>query len=290
MKRHKAAKTALSIGKYILVALLFLWIVLPIAWMFISSISENKDLLNADSGFWPSEVSFRRYEEIFFSQPSGGIQTPAQVFKTAIKNSLIISVSTTIVSLITGMLGSYAFSRLKFRGKGGLLMSFLVAQMLPAISLVIPMFFILKKFGLSDTKIGLVLVYISFVLPYVIWVLTNYFNTISKDLEAAAQIDGCTRLGAFFRIIVPTAGPGFVAVGVLSFLMSWDEFLYALILINSQGNKTIPVAISEFNGQFGLDYGMMMAGGFVATILPLALAMVFQRWIAMGMTAGAVKE
>lgn len=290
MKKIHYRKNIKTVCKYLAVMLLFVWIVAPILWMFISSVSENDFLLNSDAGFWPDHMTFRRYIDIFTAASSGGVQSTAKVFQQAIFNSLFVSIMTTIVSLIVGTFAAYAFARLKFKFRDHLFMIFLIAQMLPSISLVIPFFMIIKKVGLADKLISLVIVYISFILPYIIWILTNYFKTIPQQIEDAARIDGCTRLGAFLRVVVPTAGPGFVAVGILSFLMSWDEFLYSLILMNSQNKKTITVAISEFNGQYGIDYGMMMTGGVIATIIPLALALIFQRWITMGMTAGAVKE
>lgn len=288
--RKVQKKIIAYILKYIAVVFLFIWIVAPILWMFISSVSENDFLLNTNAGFWPSHMTFHRYRDIFLATADTGLQSTAKVFQQAVMNSLVISITTTLLCLIVGALAAYAFARLKFKFRDHLLFLFLIAQMLPAISLAIPFFLIFKQLGFHDKLMSLVLVYASFTLPYTIWILTNYFKTISGDIEDAARIDGCTRLGAFARVVIPMAGPGFVAVGVLSFLMSWDEFLYSLILMNSQQNKTIPVAISEFNGQFGIDYGMMMTGGFIATVIPLILAMVFQRWIAMGMTAGAVKE
>ncbi|MCI9217347.1 MAG: carbohydrate ABC transporter permease [Dorea sp.] len=118
----------------------------------------------------------------------------------------------------------------------------------------------------------------------------TFYKTIPKDLEDAARIDGCSRLRAFIQVVISISGPGFVAVGVLVFLMSWDEFMYSLLLITSQSNKTIPVAISEFSSQFGVDYGMMITGGCIATVIPLALALIFQKWISMGLTSGAVKK
>ena len=290
MNRRILKRRILSVLKYASVILLFFWTVAPLLWMFISSASDTKYLIDVEGSFFPPEYTFSRYQEIFSDASGSGIKSPAQVFQVAIGNSLLVSVVTTAVCLFFGTLASYAFARLRFKFRDHLLLLCLFAQMLPAISLVIPLFFILKQLGMNDRLISLVLVYTSFILAYVIWILTGYFKTISKDLEAAARIDGCSRLGAFVRVVIPVAGPGFVAVGVLAFLMAWDEFLYALILINSQSNKTIPVAISEFVGQFGLDYGMMMTGGCIATVIPLALALIFQRWITMGMTAGAIKE
>ncbi|MBC8534971.1 carbohydrate ABC transporter permease [Clostridiales bacterium NSJ-40] len=287
---HFFKRSSLSVLKYAAVILLFVWTVAPLLWMFISSASDTKYLIDVEGSFLPPEYTFSRYQKIFSNAPDSGIKSQAEVFKVAIGNSLIVSIATTVVCLFFGTLASYAFARLRFKFRDHLLLLCLFAQMLPAISLVVPLFFILKKLQMNDKLISLVLVYTSFILAYVVWILTGYFKTISKDLEAAARIDGCSRLGAFIRVVVPVSGPGFVAVGVLAFLMAWDEFLYSLILINSQSKKTIPVAISEFVGQFGLDYGMMMTGGCIATVIPLVLALIFQRWITMGMTAGAIKE
>lgn len=287
----RTKRKILAVLKYVAVFLVFLCTVLPIFWMFVCSISKTKYLISMESPILPLEITFERYEAIFAVRTSElGVKTAGEVFRIATKNSLIVAVLTTIISLVVGTLAAYAFARLRFKKKDALLSFSLFAQMLPAIALIIPMFFIFKKLELNDRLITLVLVYISFVLPYVIWVLNGYFKTIPKDLEDAARIDGCSRLRAFVQVVIPISGPGFVAVGVLAFLMSWDEFMYSLLLITSQTNKTIPVAISEFSSQFGVDYGMMMTGGCIATVIPLALALIFQKWISMGLTSGAVKE
>lgn len=287
----RTKRKILAVLKYVAVFLVFLCTVLPIFWMFVCSISKTKYLISMDSPILPLEITFERYESIFAVRTTElGVKTAGEVFRIATKNSLIVAVLTTAISLAVGTLAAYAFARLRFKKKDALLSFSLFAQMLPAIALIIPMFFIFKKLEMNDRLITLVLVYISFVLPYVIWVLNGYFKTIPKDLEDAARIDGCSRLRAFVQVVVPISGPGFVAVGVLAFLMSWDEFMYSLLLITSQTNKTIPVAISEFSSQFGVDYGMMMTGGCIATVIPLALALIFQKWISMGLTSGAVKE
>ena len=144
--------------------------------------------------------------------------------------------------------------------------------------------------NLTDKLVTLVIIDTNFILAYVIWVLNGYYKSIPKELEDAGRIDGCTWFGVYRRIIIPTAAPGFVAVGALSFLMAWDEFLYALVFTQSDSAKTIPVAVSEFSTKFGVDYGMMMTSGVVATIIPLCLALFFQKYIVSGLTSGAVKE
>lgn len=141
-----------------------------------------------------------------------------------------------------------------------------------------------------DQPMFLVVLYMSFTLPYVIWVLNGYYKTIPSDLEQAAQIDGCTWFTAYWRIVLPLAKPGLVAVGALSFLMCWDEFMYALIFMTSLSSKTMPVAISEFSTRYGIDYGMISTAGCIATVFPMLLALIFQKYIVTGLTAGGVKD
>ena len=135
----------------------------------------------------------------------------------------------------------------------------------------------------------LILINTNAVLAYVIWVLNGYFKSVPFELEEAGRVDGCSWSQGFWKIIMPTALPGYVAVGVLAFLMAWDEFLYALIFTTSETSKTLPVAVSEFGTKYGIDYGMMMTAGLLATVVPLILALIFQRYIVGGLTAGAVK-
>jgi multiple sugar transport system permease protein len=279
---------------YLAVALLFIWIVIPIFWMFISSITPSKELLTLNGPWIPQHPNFQRYMAILLGGEINlngvSIAAPAGVFRKSILNSLIVSGLTTVYSLVFGSTAAYAFARLKFKGKNQLLFLALFFQLLPPIALIIPYYFMVRSVDMIDKLGTLVIMYISFVLSYVIWVMNGYFKTIPDDLEAAARIDGCSRMGAFIRILVPSAAPGFVAVGALAFFMSWDEFMYALIFTNSMGSKTIPVAISEFSTQFGVDYGMMMTGGVFTMIIPMILALIFQRYIVSGLTSGAVKE
>ena len=178
----RTKRKILAVLKYVAVFLVFLCTVLPIFWMFVCSISKTKYLISMDSPILPLEITFERYESIFAVRTSElGVKTAGEVFRIATKNSLIVAVLTTAISLAVGTLAAYAFARLRFKKKDALLSFSLFAQMLPAIALIIPMFFIFKKLEMNDRLITLVLVYISFVLPYVIWVLNGYFKTIPKD-------------------------------------------------------------------------------------------------------------
>jgi multiple sugar transport system permease protein len=178
---------------------------------------------------------------------------------------------------------------MQFAGHGKLIWVLLLAYMLPPIILVIPLYGIMGRLGLTDTKLGLIAIYTAIIMPFAIWILRGYFQTIPSELEDAAMMDGSTRMGAFFRIILPLAIPGLVATALFCFLMSWEEFLISLIFTSSAASKTVPVAIAEFKGRHSIDFGMMATGGIIAAIPPVVIAIVFQRYLIGGLSSGAVK-
>ena len=274
--------------------LFLMWTIAPLLWMFISSISPTSHLLDIEASWFPKTPTWDRYYDILVSETilnKGTIvSSPAAVFKRALFNSIFVSGITTIISILLGGVAAYAFARLSFRFKNTLLMGILFFQLLLAISLLIPLYIIFRKIGIIDHMLCLILLYISFTLPYTVWVMNGYFKSISRDLEAAAMVDGCSRLGAYIYSILPISKPGFTAVGILVFLMAWDEFMYSLIFMNSQANKTITVALSEFTSKYGIDYGMMMAAGCIATAIPVLISIVFQKNIVQGLTMGSTKE
>ena len=282
-----------TIATYVAVGLLLAWTLGPLVWMFISSIAPSQTLLDRTSPWFPAHPTFERYYSIpiapLMVYHGTVISSPGAVFRHSILNSLAVTSVTTALSLVVGGVAAYAFARLDFRMKKPMLYLAMFLQLVPPIALVIPFYFMIRAAGMIDRLSTLIILNMSFVLAYVIWVLNGYFKTIPRELESAARIDGCSRFGAFIRVILPNAAPGFVAVGALSFLLCWDEFLFALIFTNSLQSKTIPVAISEFSTQFGIDYGMMMTGGVLTTLIPLVLALVFQRYIISGLTTGALK-
>jgi multiple sugar transport system permease protein len=169
------------------------------------------------------------------------------------------------------------------------LLLFLSTYMLPPIAILISLYLTMVQLHLLDTRLGLILVYCSFITPFVLWIMSGYFRSIPRDLEDAARIDGCSRVGALFRVVLPLARPGLLATGLFGFLLAWDEFLYALVFTSSLSSKTIPVAIAEFTGRHAVDFGMMATGGVLASLPPLVIAFVFQRYIVGGLASGAVK-
>jgi multiple sugar transport system permease protein len=273
--------------------ILLFWTLAPVYWLFISAISPSYELSAYPTHLFPSAPTFERLSAILSSDvvSSSSMQTmasPANFFKKAIYNSFIVSGTTTIICLLLGSLSGYAFSRLRFPGRKGLMLLPIVLQMLPPMALIIPLYTFVQKLGLIDSLAGLIFVYPSFLLVYVVWVMTGYYQNIPIELEDAARVDGCSRLGVFFRIILPLSTPAIFSTGLLTFLLAWDEFLYALIL-TSVDAKTLPVAIGEFSTQFGVDYGMMMAGGFLACFLPVLIALLFQPLLIRGLMAGSIK-
>jgi len=259
-------------------------ILAPFAWLAVSSVAGQTDLLERPLGWWPEHVTFDRYREIF-----GGHEGVAAQFRSAMLNSVIVGAGTVLISVTVGILGGYALARLTFPLRRVTLLSFLVTYMLPPIVLIIPLYLVMARIGLLDTKLGLIIVYCSLATPFALWTMSNFFGSLPIELEEAARVDGCSRLGALFRVVLPLARPGIVATVLFVFLLCWDEFLYALIFTSTPDAKTIPVAIAEFTGRNAVDFGLIAAGGILAALPPVALAVAMQRHLVSGLTAGALK-
>jgi multiple sugar transport system permease protein len=282
MARRTLSSTLLYAAMLIAVVV----VLAPFAWLLISSVAAPVDLLRRPLQWIPSHIGFDRFAQLTFgSSPDD----TAQGFRSAIVNSTVIASTVTIVSLIAGTLAAYAFARLRFPGRGWLILAFMATYMLPPIALILPLYQIMNLLHLRDTPLALIIVYSSFVTPFVIWIMRGYIATISSDLDDAARIDGCSRLGVLWRVIVPVALPGLLSTALLAFLMAWDEFLYALILTQTNAAKTLPVAINDFIGRFGVDFGLLATGGVIAALPPVLIAFVFQRYIVAGLTTGGVK-
>lgn len=260
-------------------------ILAPFAWLVVASLAGSGDLLSRPLHWIPQHLSLERYHQIF----TAGGENAFSAFRSSMINSLIVAAATVAISTVVGVFGAYAFARLRFRGRRQVLLLFLSTYMVPPIALVIPLYLVMVSLHLLNTRLGLIFVYCTFAIPFVLWTMGNYFQTIPRELEDAARVDGCTRIGALFRVILPLARPGLLATMLFAFLIAWDEFLYALIFTSTNAAKTIPVAIAEFTGRYETDFGLQAAGGVLASIPPVLIATVFQRQIVGGLAAGAVK-
>jgi multiple sugar transport system permease protein len=260
-------------------------ILAPFLWLAYSSVVGQTDLLSRPMHWWPGRFTLTRYREIFAGQDI----SVARQFRSALVNSMLVATGTVAVSLSVGVLGGYALARLRFPLRRTTLLSFLVTYMLPPIALLIPLYLLLSRVHLLDTRIGLVVVYCSLATPFSLWTMSNFFGVLPVDLEEAARVDGCSRLGALVRVILPLSRPGILATALFAFLLCWDEFLYALIFTSTSDSKTIPVAIAEFTGRNAVDFGLIAAAGVLAALPPMFITLVFQRNLVEGLSAGAVK-
>jgi len=289
-RRHSAPRTArgtaLRTGQYVAMVITLVCILAPFAWLIISSISSQADLITLPLQWLPPHPTLDRLAALTFGSTT---DDSALGFHAALVNSIVVTSATTAISMITGVIAAYAFARLRFPGRDRLVFVFLATYMLPPIAILLPVYEFLSGFGLLDTQIALIAVYTSFVTPFVIWLMRGYFEGISTELDDAARVDGCTRLGALWRVILPVSLPGLFSTMVLAFLLCWDEFFYALILTQTNASKTLPVAINDFIGRHSVDFGMLAAGGLLAALPPVIIAFFCQRYIVSGLTAGSVK-
>ncbi|MBI9044216.1 MAG: carbohydrate ABC transporter permease [Anaerolineaceae bacterium] len=278
-----------NVVTYALVLILIAVILGPFIWMIISSISPARELAEVPPHWIPEEPTLSRYKALFFGAETGqNVPIAVNKFIEALRNSLIITSVTTLSVVVTATCASYAFVRLPVPGRRGLMFGFLAAQMLPIVVTVIPLYMVMNTLDLIDTWKGMIILYTGFMLPTAVWIMHSYFQTLPFDLEEAAMIDGCTRFQAFLNVVLPISGPGIVAISAFAFLYTWNEFFMALVFTQSQA-KTIPVIITEFTTQSGMDYGLMATGGVIGSLPPIILAFLLQKYIVAGLTSGAVK-
>ena len=257
----------------------------PFIWLVLASLTSSSNLLDRPLRWWPSQFDFSRWIDI----ATGAVNSPAGGFRIAMLNSLIVAAGTALVCTVVSIYGAYALSRLRFQFKRPLLLVFLTSYMMPPIAIIIPLYLILARLHLLDSKVGLIIVYSSFITPFVMWTLTSFLNSIPIELDEAATIDGASKMMTLRSILLPLMRPGLFSAVLFAVLLSWDEFLYALIFTSTSASKTIPIAVAEFSGKYSTDFGLVAAGGILAAIPPVVVALIFQRQVTAGLAAGAVK-
>ncbi len=255
------------------------FVLIPFFWMFSTSLKPLPEVNKYPPEWVTPNMSLKPYTEMFDYLPFGQYTI----------NSLIVATSSTILTLLIGSLAGFAFSRFHFKGKDLFLLIFLLSQMLPGASVIIPLFQLIRKTGLYDTYIGLILTHTAVLLPFVIWLLYGFFKTIPKEVEDAALIDGCSRLEALRKVLLPLALPGLGATALFAFLGSWNEFFFALILTTSDTVRTIPVGIGLFVGEYRDVWNQMSAAAVFFSIPPLLLFLIMQKTFVKGLSAGALK-
>ena len=276
-----------------LLVLATLYAIYPILWVFTIAFSGKQSLAIADvppdPTFWdrmravvpwPANVSFANFTSVLSDQP----------FATWMLNSAIVSIATTVVGVFLACTAAYAFSRFRFPGRQTGMMSFLVSQMFPGTLMLIPLYIILVKWlNLGSTRTGLVLAYSTTAIPFCVWMLKGYFDTIPRDLEEAALIDGASSATIFWRIVLPLAKPAVAVTALFSFMTGWNEFILAATLIDKETMYTAPVGLRFFVGGFSQQWGYFAAGAVVVSIPVVALFLFLQKYLVSGLTAGSVK-
>jgi len=252
----------------------------PILWMFLNSFKPNSEIFAWPPTWISKNFSFEAYAAIF--------QTPEKI--RFFVNSYVISGVVVILTLVFGILAAYGFSRFNFVGKNFINTIIISVQAVPPITLLIPYLSLIVTIKLYNTYFALILTYMLFTLPYAILMLTGYMNTLPKDLDEAVMIDGGSRFRALWTVLVPTAVPGLVSVGMYTFMQAWNEYLFALALTKTNEMRTVPVGISLLMGQHAYEWNQMMAMSVLGSLPVLLLFLFFQRYFIAGMTAGAVKN
>jgi arabinogalactan oligomer/maltooligosaccharide transport system permease protein len=278
---------------HLILAVFVIYTLYPLAWVFTVAFSGGQSLMFvnlppqptvtdrlATVVPWPRDASWENFASVFSDQP----------FLLWLLNSAIVAIATTIVGVFLATTAAYAFSRFRFPGRRTGLMSFLVSQMFPGVLMLIPLYIILVQWlGLGSSRIGLVLVYATTAIPFCVWMLKGYFDTIPKELEESALIDGASPRMIFLRIILPLAKPAIAVTALFSFMTAWNEFILAATLMDQETMYTAPVGLRFFVGGFSQQWGYFAAGAIVAAIPVVILFMYLQRYLVSGLTAGAVK-
>ncbi|TXJ11278.1 MAG: carbohydrate ABC transporter permease [Afipia sp.] len=266
------------LGLYLAAAIIAVYSAFPIYWMVISSLREPTSLLSRVS-LLPGPFTLEYYKNLL----------ELTDYPTHFVNSVIVAVVTVAVTMVFSVMIAYAVTRQRIRGKKLIVGAMLYAYMFPPLLIAIPMFTIFAQLGLSDTLTGLIASHLTLTLPLGVWFLWGFFKGMPFELEEAAMVDGCTRLGAFLRVVLPLSLPGLITVAIFSFLLSWTDYTFALIMIGSDANKTLPVGLASMVGSFDLRWGEIMAGStLIALPLFAAFALLTQYFI-QGLGAGAVK-
>ncbi|MGP9018677.1 carbohydrate ABC transporter permease [Streptomyces sp. BR1] len=272
--RRKKSK----LGWNLLGLLVFVTAGFPAYWMLNTALKPAKDAIDPNPHFFPRTFTLENFRRALDIGDFWG----------SIGRSLIVSLVVVVIGIAVGLLAALAISRFAFRGRKIVIVGILAVQMIPLVAMIIPVFLLLNDLGQYDKLTGLILTYLTFILPFTVWTLRGFIVNVPKELEEAAMVDGCSRTGAFLRVVFPLLAPGMVATSVYGFIQAWNEYLYALMLM-SQNHQTATVWLSSFTTQHGTEFAPMMAGSTLMAVPIVALFLLVQRKMAAGLTAGAVK-
>jgi multiple sugar transport system permease protein len=269
----------------VFIAILALFSLLPMTWMFITSIKTQFAAVQYPPEWWPSNPTMQEYLKLLLPTSDLGRE-----FLRYMLNSLWVSFATTVLGVIVAVPAAYAFSRFRFPGRNLLFYSVLLRNMFPAVVFLMPLFIMMRWLGLVNTQFSLILTYLTFGLPLSIWLLKGFYDNIPPQLEQAARIDGATRFQAFLLIVMPLSSPGIIATAIYSFIIAWNEYVYALTFLNDKSKLTLPVGLQRFFAEYATNWPGLMAASFIMSVPVVALFLVLQKYFVKALTEGAVKS
>lgn len=274
-----------SIAGWIFLVLLLLFTVIPMAWMVSTSLKTQLGALRYPPEWIPSNPTLENYTRLL--DPGSEV---GSTFLRYMGNSLLVSSATTIIGVIVAVPAAYAFSRFRFPGNSGLFYGVLLRNMFPAVIFLIPLFIFMRNLHLVNTYWSLIITYLTFGLPLSIWLLKGFYDNIPPQLEQAARIDGASRFQAFIRVVMPLSAPGIVATAIYSFILAWNEYVYALTFINDQQKLTVPVGLQRFFTEYVANWPGLMAAAFIMSVPVVVLFLILQRYFVRALAEGAVKQ
>jgi multiple sugar transport system permease protein len=278
-RRTRVGRTVRSAGYYLLVIIVCVIAFFPIYWMVVTAIRPAAHSLRWPPKLYPTDFNFTSFSTLFKQQP----------IERWLLNSTLLSLMATFICLVLSVFGAYTLSAMRWRGRGAFAIFLLMTQMLPEALIIVPIFKIYRDFGLRESLPGLSLIDAAFILPIGVWILKNMFDTIPRELREAALVDGAGPFRALFQIILPLTLPGLVAVGVVTFFYTWNEFLFANTMITEKDIKPASVGLASMISMLDTPIERLLAGGLIFAIPPVVFYIVMQRYIIAGITAGAVK-
>ena len=259
---------------------LVLVIAFPLLWMLLTSIKPQVELFTTSPKFLPAAITFEHYIRLLTETP----------FLKYFRNSMILAVSTTVLVVAISVLGAYSLVRFRYRGRETLATLVLFTYLLPSVVLISPLYLMLVNIGLANTLASLVAAYMSFALPYALWLLRAFMAGIPEDLESAAMVDGASRMGAFVDVVLPQALPGIISTALFTFILAWNEYLYALVLVNSDEARPLTTGVMNMLiSAFNIEWSLLMAASVMMSIPLVILFAFFQRYLTSGFGAGGVK-
>ena len=292
------------VGLFLASVAFLAYVLAPVAWLLSSSFQNEAEITSKPPHWLPHQPTLENFAAIFAADtkevtyetrrqgdPSSGgyIPSTAKNLLPAMWNSFVVAIAVVVLNLLVSIPAAYALAKIRFVGRQSSIYLMLTTRVIPDIALVVPFFLFIRKLGLLDSLTSLVITYLAITVPFSIFILVSYFESLPDELDKAARVDGCTRLQTLLRVFLPLSLPSLVAVVLFTFLTSWNEFLLALMFTQTPASQTMPIVVASFTSDFNISFSFINAAGVLAIVPPVILAIMFERYIISGLTAGAVK-